>query len=82
MGLHVAGHAKGGGPGSRPSGAFPDQLPALAPRILRASLEPRKEENPPGIYQSPQRRCGPGDRVANGCVKPSTDVHGSLFEPT
>lgn len=26
MGLHVAGHAKGGGPGTRPSSAFPDQL--------------------------------------------------------
>lgn len=66
MGLHVAGHAEGGGPGTNPSGAFPAQLLPLAPRIPVTGLEPQKEENPPGSYPFPQRRCGSWDQVANG----------------
>lgn len=59
MGLHAAGHAKGRGPGTCPSSAFPDRLPALAPRILVTSLEPRKEENPPGSSQFPPKALWP-----------------------
>lgn len=82
MGLHAAGHAKGGGLALVPPVLFqPSSRLWLQGYLLVTSLEPRKAENPPGSYQFPQRRCGPWDQVANGCLEPSTHVRVSLFEP-
>lgn len=82
MGQHVARPRQGRAPGTGPCSAFPDQLPALAPRILRTSLGTPKQREPSLHLPIPPNTVVLGANLQMAALShPPTSIL-SLFEPT